>query len=412
MDTDRLKALFREESQAHLGRLSALPAHGEAVDLAVELALSLKKLLERSSGVETTAAAVEEELGRVIEPLRRLQREKGLEPLEMVFLLLTLRDAFRRAVEESQEASAKAAGEQVGRLLSRLSVVFFENSFRFREPMFPSQDVLAIEYALLYERTRQFAVQDALTGLANFGYFLERLREEKNRAERYQRLLSLVLFDIDHFKKYNDTHGHPAGNAVLKKIAALIQEEAREVDLAARFGGEELALILPETHRFAALEAAERIRRRVENENFPGGESQPLGKITISAGVATFPVDAENEEKLIQRADEALYLSKRAGRNRVTAYQPPDHYLFRFRPPRPSQTVALVGNFNNWDPAVDLMQPQADGVFTFDMALNPGVYRYKYVLDGVEWVADPNAPLQPDHFGGQNNVLVFDPNNG
>lgn len=412
MDTDRLKALLREESQAHLSRLSALPAHGEAVDLAVELALSLKNLLERSSGVETTAEAVEEELEGVIEPLRRLQREKGLEPLEMVFLLLTLRDAFRRAVEESGEASAKAAGEQVGRLLSRLSVVFFENSFRFREPMFPSQDVLAIEYALLYERTRQFAVQDALTELANFGYFLERLREEKNRAERYQRLLSLVLFDIDHFKKYNDTHGHPAGNAVLKKIAALIQEEAREVDLAARFGGEELALILPETHRFAALEAAERIRRRVENENFPGGESQPLGKITISAGVATFPVDAENEEKLIQRADEALYLSKREGRNRVTAYQPPDHYLFRFRPPRPSRTVALVGNFNNWDPAVDFMQPQADGVFTFDMALNPGVYRYKYVLDGAEWVADPDAPLQPDHFGGQNNVLVFNPHNG
>jgi diguanylate cyclase (GGDEF)-like protein len=268
------------------------------------------------------------------------------------------------------------------------------------------QDVLAIEYALLYERTRQIAITDRLTGLYNFGYFLDRLKEEKMRAERYHRLLSLIIFDIDHFKKYNDANGHPAGNEVLKKIAEILKAEAREVDIVARYGGEEMVIILPETSRKRAAELADRIREKVASATFSKMESQPLKKLTLSAGVATYPVDAANEESLIKKADSSLYVAKSQGRNQVVSFEPATKVTVTYHPSKPVNKVALVGNFNNWDKDVDLMDRQEDGSFRFVISLEPGVYHYKFVLDDDEWVIDPsNSQKSYDGMGGDNNVL-------
>lgn len=402
-----LHARFQETVQASAGRLNRMLADEALFHQAKSILEALFELIERSVGVEAAVGAVEGELKRLAAPLRRLQEERGLTPTEIVCLLFALRDALRGAVREQRRDRTEDLEtlDQVCQLLSRLGIVFFETSIRAREQAAVQQDILAIEYALLYERTRQLAITDSLTGLFNFGYLLDRLKEERARAERYQRLLSLVLFDIDHFKTYNDAHGHPAGNEVLVRIARILEQEAREVDLAARYGGEEFALLLPETNRKAAYEAAERIRARVEATAFPKAETQPGRRLTLSAGVATFPVDAESEESLIRRADAALYASKRAGRNRVTAYEPPLRHLFSFRPARPVREVALVGSFNSWDPHADLMEPQPDGSFHFLMALNAGVYLYKYVLDGSEWTVDSNVERQPDNYGGENNIL-------
>ena len=167
-----------------------------------------------------------------------------------------------------------------------------------------------------------------------------------------------------------------------------------------------MLIILPETSRRRAADLAERIRFRVSETHFAGGEKQPQGKVTISAGVATFPVDAANEEDLIKMADSSLYQAKSQGRNRVVTHEPPVKVTIRYKSHRTISKVALVGNFNNWDKDVDLMEHQSDGSFRFVIALNPGVYHYKFVLNDVEWIPDPACPeREHDTLGGDNSVL-------
>lgn len=376
-----------------------------------ELMMSLILIVENKESAEQ---AVDAQLRPVISHLRNLQTQNRLDATKMVLLLFLMRDILKDTLKDISGSSPEQgrdklpyaeAQEQVSNLLNRLGLVFFENAMRLNDED-GRQDVLAIEYALLYERTRQIAITDRLTGLHNFGYFFERLKEEKMRAERYHRLLSLVLFDIDHFKKYNDTNGHPAGNEVLKKIASILKSEAREVDIVARYGGEEMVMVLPETGRKRASELADRIRERIASTDFAHMESQPLKKITVSAGVATYPVDAATEEELIKKADTSLYEAKSGGRNRVVSFRPPAIVNLVYRPSRDVERVALVGNFNNWDKDVDPMARQIDGSFKFDIALEPGVYHYKFVLNGAEWIADPvNPERSADSLGGENSVL-------
>ncbi len=167
------------------------------------------------------------------------------------------------------------------------------------------------------KRIRVQARIDNLTGLATHGAFKDRLARELQRADRYQRPLSLLMADVDHFKHYNDTFGHPAGDRLLRLVGRLVAAEVRRVDFGARYGGDEFAIILPETSKLAGGVAAERFRATVENHPFPHSQSQPLGKVTVSIGVATFPEDALTLEKLLEAADRALYQAKADGRNLV-----------------------------------------------------------------------------------------------
>lgn len=165
-------------------------------------------------------------------------------------------------------------------------------------------------------RLQEIANRDGLTGLYNHRYFQEQLVKDFARAQRYLQPLSCVLFDIDHFKQFNDTYGHQTGDIILKTMGELILGSIRESDLAARYGGEEFALILYYTTPEGALDVAERLCRVVRDYEFDkGGE---LLHITISAGVATFPHATIHEpRKLIECADKALYKAKQNGRNRV-----------------------------------------------------------------------------------------------
>jgi diguanylate cyclase (GGDEF)-like protein len=170
------------------------------------------------------------------------------------------------------------------------------------------------------ERTFQLeelAIRDALTGLYNRRFFNERIKEELGRAKRGAHALSIVYFDIDHFKKYNDQNGHPAGDALLKDFSKLLLLNLRKTDVLARIGGEEFCAILPETKIEGAILTAEKLRAAVEFKDFPNGEKQPLGRVTCSLGVSTYPACASDEESLIKVADEALYQCKEGGRNRV-----------------------------------------------------------------------------------------------
>ncbi len=166
-------------------------------------------------------------------------------------------------------------------------------------------------------RLRELSLTDELTEVGNRRNFDVRIREEINRSTRFGHAFSLLLLDIDQFKKFNDEFGHPQGDAVLRALGALMRSMSREGDVPCRIGGEEFAIILPETAKADAMAFAERMRRGVEATIMAPDRSRPL---TISIGLAAFPDDGKSPEDLLRAADEALYESKRSGRNRVTAY--------------------------------------------------------------------------------------------
>lgn len=176
----------------------------------------------------------------------------------------------------------------------------------------------SISNAYLHDRVARMATTDGLTGLYNHRYFQERLAERIEEARRHPTRHSLVLVDIDHFKKVNDTYGHPVGDEVLKRLAILLKESVRTIDLAARYGGEEFVLLLANTDRKGALQLAERVRKEAKKLKFETDDAE--FSITLSMGVATFPDDARTKESLIENADEALYYAKEHGRNKVVAY--------------------------------------------------------------------------------------------
>ena len=158
---------------------------------------------------------------------------------------------------------------------------------------------------------------DEKTGLCNFREFRRKLREEWARSERYGAPLSLVMFDLDDFKKFNDTYGHPAGDTALVEFATLMAGGARQTDMVARYGGEEFAMILPHTDIVMATRVADRIRSAVADHPFNAGDSPAA--ITVSAGVATYPTTGavDSVDSLVEHADRALYRAKELGKNRV-----------------------------------------------------------------------------------------------
>jgi diguanylate cyclase (GGDEF)-like protein len=159
----------------------------------------------------------------------------------------------------------------------------------------------------------ELASHDGLTQLRNRRAFEERIEDECRRFRRNGNDVSLVLLDIDHFKSYNDTFGHPKGDEVLREVGRLLRRSLRATDFAARYGGEEFAIILPGTDRTGSLTVAEQLRRSIEGASW---EDRP---ITASIGVATMGGDITTAEELVDHADRALYRSKQEGRNRVTA---------------------------------------------------------------------------------------------
>lgn len=169
------------------------------------------------------------------------------------------------------------------------------------------------------------AISDSLTGLYNKGYFLDRAREIAKKAKSYDFPLSIFIFDIDNFKNYNDTNGHLQGDELLKELSDLVKKNTRSTNLVARYGGEEFVVLLQDTAKEEALTYAESIRKIVEAYPFQFRERQPLGCVSISGGVAAFPSDGETVYEVIKSADDALYASKSAGRNKITKYE---HFPF------------------------------------------------------------------------------------
>ncbi len=189
--------------------------------------------------------------------------------------------------------------------------------------------IFPLQRVLFEQDFRSLAYSDAMTGLDNFRQFEETLTDELARAERYRRPLSVILLDIDHFKSFNDTRGHQAGDALLGQMGVVLRNALRSVDRPARYGGEEFVIICPETEAPEARLIAERIRRAVAetafalpNQNSDGAAPQhDTARVTVSVGCATFPADSGTARDLVKKADVALYSAKEAGRNAVYAYE-------------------------------------------------------------------------------------------
>jgi len=175
---------------------------------------------------------------------------------------------------------------------------------------------LALENAELLKRTEELTIMDALTESYNYRYFVQKFQEEKRRAVRYRLPLSIIMIDIDWFKKLNDGYGHEAGNAVLRRLAEVVKECIRDVDIFARYGGEEFVVILPQTPLVEAQRIGERIRTQVEATIMDTGSTGKV-KITVSIGVSSYPENGRSEEELVTVADQALYQAKGSGKNLV-----------------------------------------------------------------------------------------------
>ena len=177
--------------------------------------------------------------------------------------------------------------------------------------MFINQASGAIENSKTYEDTLMRAHTDTLTSLWNYGYFQYKLDEEIMKARSDNRKISVLMVDIDNFKKFNDTFGHQAGDEALKNIATNIRRSARKIDIACRYGGEEFSFILPDTSKEEATTIAERMRTTISHTTIMNYT------FTISIGVASFPEDAQNKEELVRKSDWALYKAKNEGKNKV-----------------------------------------------------------------------------------------------
>jgi len=197
---------------------------------------------------------------------------------------------------------------------AKLSPALTDASVRFFE-VTASTAANALRNAQLFEEAEHRARTDFLTGLPNHRYFQSTLTIELKRAQRHNHALSLLMIDLDFLKEVNDRFGHPSGDMVIRSAAEMIRASCREIDFPARYGGEEFTVILPETPLPGAVQAADRIRERIAAERFEG-----IGNITASIGISNYPVNALSKEDLIRIADQALYVAKNGGRDRIAHF--------------------------------------------------------------------------------------------
>jgi len=205
--------------------------------------------------------------------------------------------------------------------LDRHSGVPFAERDREVAGIFASQLAITFENARLYTLHKQLATTDGLTGLFNHRYFQERLALELEKCDRTGEPVCIALLDIDFFKKFNDAFGHQEGDAVLKKVAELLRRHARPGrDVACRYGGEEFIMIFTGTALPEAIQLSDALRAESERD-LRGGNEQEQRPITFSIGVCAYPMGARDQRQLIHQADEALYLAKKNGRNKVCSFK-------------------------------------------------------------------------------------------
>ncbi|GAP06327.1 protein containing diguanylate cyclase (GGDEF) domain [Anaerolinea thermolimosa] len=335
--------IHQQKLESNLTNTEELLSATIQITSSLKLEETLQALLQRAiklADADLAAIYLKEKIGKLSGKYYGMHQNSG----RMIEGEQALGDITRKVMEQGQPVlvrnlhedsmeSPKILPETIASLggfplrekdevLGVLFVGFHENH-RFEEEQqylltgIADHGALALRNALLYEQVEKLSITDPLTGLANRRYFEKVLAAEIIRARRYDDELSLIILDVDHFKKINDTWGHSTGDAVLKHLADVLRHNLRLTDLVARVGGEEIAIILPHTSVKQAVQLAERIRKNIRDQSFYWEENTIL--VTCSFGVTgskgnSLPVEPE---KFYQQADVALYQAKNNGRNRV-----------------------------------------------------------------------------------------------
>ena len=263
---------------------------------------------------------------KLIKALEEIIDQFGKEAYSTIFHVLTHlelqpeeAETYWQKIIEHRQVMSKSLGREVN-LRTAVCDYFCSISKTLKNPI-----VVEIH---IFEKTFNTAKYDTLTGLYNRNYFDEAIYRETLRATRYDTEFSVLFLDLDDFKQINDTYGHFAGDTVLREISKAIIEKIRSQDIAARFGGEEIIIILPETGKVTGLILAERIREMVENLRIEY-EGEQLG-ITVSGGLASFPIDATGEHELVKFADTAMFRAKGSGKNTIVSYSENKRRYIRF----------------------------------------------------------------------------------
>ena len=249
--------------------------------------------------------------------LRQLKRTASIESPAALDSLLTQLRLLADSGTLSPDVERLVAG--FDELFNRISAAY-DHTDRHLELFARSLELSSEELESAQAELLQLSRTDALTKLWNRGYWSERLQEEFQRAKRLGSAAAMVIFDIDHFKKINDNFGHPAGDDVIRRTAALLRATARSVDICGRYGGEEFSVILPGTEEEGALRFAEKLRRNIAEGSCRYGDTEIA--YTISLGIAALTPDIDAVDQWLVRADEGLYAAKRSGRNRVCTWTP------------------------------------------------------------------------------------------
>ena len=232
----------------------------------------------------------------------------------------------RSAIPDTQDELAllgRTLNQMAERVQSHASQLEAKVASRTKELQIANETIRKAnqDLAQAVDELENLARTDGLTQLTNHRTFHEQLAAEIRRSERSNAPLTLLMIDVDHFKKYNDTHGHPAGDAVLKRVAQILKDNLRTTDLVARYGGEEFAILLIDTPLSFGAKVAAKLRNTIRRTEFSGAEeSQPAGRVTISVGMAGWPMHGKHPTALMEAADKALYEAKHAGRDQVKMY--------------------------------------------------------------------------------------------
>jgi len=245
------------------------------------------------------------------EVCRGLKADAGTKHVPVLLVVPDLSHAERLIGARSGADDILAAPPDIGEMLARIRTMITRKL---------NYEFLQKSYDIVFSQSRS----DPLTGLFNLRQFWEDLNREVERSRRYNRFCSLAMIDIDCFKQYNDRYGHLQGDEVLKQAAEIFREHIRTSDIAARYGGEEFVVIMPETGKELALLVGEKLRGAFAGHPFPPEGNRHGERLTVSIGIATFPLDGTTPRELVDVADKALYRAKEGGRNRIVAWESED----------------------------------------------------------------------------------------
>jgi diguanylate cyclase (GGDEF)-like protein len=313
----QLEARLEELSDQRVRLESSLQRVGEA------FASNLDRdgLLELSSRTRVVSGGPLEERARVgqVSPFTKLLARVEAKVLDTHYPQEVEAEAGWALAHPLQIADGARGSDGAMPVLGLITVARSDRAFTPTEKelfgYLSGQAGVSIENVSLHETVQRQAVTDELTGLFNHRRFQEALVSEVERSKRFHQSMSLVMLDIDNFKSINDTYGHQQGDMVLREVARILRENSREIDAPARYGGEELAVVLPQTDQSGAFNLAERVRMGIEGLDLPLLEGRGTMSVTASLGVASLPSESAGASDLVAAADAALYKAKRSGKN-------------------------------------------------------------------------------------------------